>query len=107
MAFANASAIAPSLRYFARVGYFDLKVPFAGFRGDAGSGFCGSAFCVGSHAGKSDVVLERRRLKPVDTRIVENAQMKSSVEIPVSCYQVIEATLFFFNCMCMSFSLRN
>ncbi|XP_015966207.1 plastid division protein CDP1, chloroplastic [Arachis duranensis] len=90
MAFANASAIAPSsLRYFARVGSFDLKVPFSGIHGDVGSGFCGSSFCVGLHAGKSDVVLERRRLKPVDTRIIENAQLKSTVEIPVSCYQLI------------------
>ncbi|MED6181128.1 hypothetical protein PIB30_016657 [Stylosanthes scabra] len=90
MALANASAIAPSsLRYFARVGSFDLKAPFSGIHGDAGSGFCGSSFCVGLHAGKSDVVLERRRLKPVDTLIIENAQLKSTVEIPVSCYQLI------------------
>ncbi|CAL0322313.1 unnamed protein product [Lupinus luteus] len=50
-----------------------------------------SGFFVGSHAGKSDVVLERRRLKTIDTRILENnnTQIKSTFEIPVSCYQLI------------------
>ncbi|XP_061348005.1 plastid division protein CDP1, chloroplastic isoform X2 [Gastrolobium bilobum] len=90
MAFANAAVIAPSSLYgVVRISYCDPKAPLLGSHGDSGSGFCSSAFCVGSHAGKSDVVLERRRLKSVDTRIVENTQMKSTIEIPVSCYQLI------------------
>jgi len=90
MALANAAVIGPSLYSVARI----TKAPFLGSHGEIGSGFCGSAFCVSSHAGKSDVVLERRKLKSGDSsnnnRIVENPQLKSSVEIPVSCYQVIE-----------------
>ncbi|KAJ1390046.1 hypothetical protein SESBI_37762 [Sesbania bispinosa] len=91
MAFANAAAIGPSLYGVARISYCDTKAPLLGSHGEVGSGFCNSAFCVGSHAGKSDVVLERRKLKSVDSnpRIVENSQMKSTVEIPVSCYQLI------------------
>lgn len=94
MALANAVAIRPSLYGVARISYCDTKSPFLGSHGDSGSGFCSSAFCVGSHAGKSEVVLERRKLKFVDnnnnnSRIVENIHVKSTVEIPVSCYQVI------------------
>jgi hypothetical protein len=89
MALANAAVTVPSLYGVSRI----TKVPFLGSNGEISSGFCGSAFCVGSHSGKSDVVLERRKLKSVNNnsnRIVENVQFKSTVEIPVSCYQVIE-----------------
>jgi hypothetical protein len=90
MALANAAVTVPSLYGVSRI----IKVPFLGSNGEISSGFCGSAFCVGSHSGKSDVVLERRKLKSVNNnnsnRIVENVQLKSTVEIPVSCYQVIE-----------------
>jgi len=90
MALANAAGIGPSLYSVTRI----TKAPFFGSHGEIGSGFCGSAFCVGSYAGKSDVVLERRKLKSGDSnsnnRIVENQVLKSTVEIPVSCYQVIE-----------------
>ncbi|KAK7314760.1 hypothetical protein VNO77_33288 [Canavalia gladiata] len=92
MTFANAAAIPPTLCGVVRVSYCDPKVPLVGCsHGEAASGFSGSAFSVGSRAGMSDVVLERRKLKSVDTRIVENTPMKSSVEIeiPVSCYQLI------------------
>ncbi|CAL5184902.1 unnamed protein product [Lathyrus oleraceus] len=88
MALANAAVVGPSLYGASRI----TKAPFLGSHGDAGSGFCGSSFCIGSHAGKSDVILERRKLKSVDNnnnRIVENPHVKSSVEIPVSCYQLI------------------
>lgn len=87
MAFTYAAAIAPSL-YGVRIGYCEVKVPlYVGSHGEANA----ASFCVSSHAGKSDLVLERRKLKKVDTPIVDNAQMKSSVEveIPVSCYQII------------------
>lgn len=94
MALANAALIASSVYCVARFGHCDPKLLSLGSHGDA----AGYGFCVGSHAGKSDVVLERRRLKPVDTRTVENTQMKSTVEIPVSCYQVI-----FFVCVCVCF----
>ncbi|AES76369.2 plastid division protein CDP1 [Medicago truncatula] len=88
MALANAAVIGPSLYSVARI----TKAPFPGSHGEIGSRFCGSAFCVCSHAGKSDVVLERRKLKFGDSnnnRIVENQVLKSTVEIPVSCYQLI------------------
>ncbi|WJX66957.1 hypothetical protein P8452_51460 [Trifolium repens] len=88
MALANAAVTVPSLYGVSRI----TKVPFLGSNGEISSGFCGSAFCVGSHSGKSDVVLERRKLKSVNNnsnRIVENVQFKSTVEIPVSCYQLI------------------
>ncbi|PNX58693.1 hypothetical protein L195_g059317, partial [Trifolium pratense] len=84
MALTNAAVIGPSLYGVARI----TKVPFLGSKGEVASGFC-----VGSHSGKSDVVLERRKLKSVNNnsnRIVENVQLKSTVEIPVSCYQVIQ-----------------
>ncbi|GAU41824.1 hypothetical protein TSUD_299900 [Trifolium subterraneum] len=90
MALTNATVIGPSLYVVARI----TKVPFLGSNGEISSGFCSSAFCVGSHSGKSDVVLERRKLKSVNNNnnsngIVENVQLKSTVEIPVSCYQLI------------------
>ncbi|XP_045814432.1 plastid division protein CDP1, chloroplastic-like [Trifolium pratense] len=83
MALTNAAVIGPSLYGVARI----TKVPFLGSKGEVASGFS-----VGSHSGKSDVVLERRKLKSVNNnsnRIVENVQLKSTVEIPVSCYQLI------------------
>ncbi|MCI61787.1 plastid division protein CDP1 chloroplastic-like, partial [Trifolium medium] len=52
MALTNAAVTGPSLYVVARI----TKVPFLGSHGEVGSGFCGSAFCVGSHSGKSDVV---------------------------------------------------
>ncbi|KAL5081268.1 hypothetical protein RYX36_009689 [Vicia faba] len=90
MALANAAVVGPSLYGVSRI----AKAPFLGSHGDVGSGFCGSSFCIGSHAGKSDVIIERRKLKYVENnnnnnRIVENPLLKSSVEIPVSCYQLI------------------
>ncbi|KAL5142743.1 Plastid division protein CDP1, chloroplastic [Glycine soja] len=87
MAFTYAAPIAPSLYGIARIGYCDQKVSLAGSPGEVNT----SLFCVSSHAGKSDVLFERRKLKSADTRIAENTQMKSSVEIeiPVSCYQLI------------------
>lgn len=96
MALANAAVIGHSPYGVARISYYcePKAPPFLGSHG-----LCGSSFCVGSHAGNSDVVLERRKLKPSDnttTRIVEkNTQMmKSTVEIPVSCYQVIQFAVF-------------
>lgn len=101
MALANAAVVGPSLYGVSRI----TKAPFLGSHGDAGSGFCGSSFCIGSHAGKSDVILERRKLKSVDdnnNRIVENPHVKSSVEIPVSCYQVIKnCFVCCLNCVCV------
>ena len=43
----------------------------------------------------------RERKVKADTRIVENTQMKSSaeIEIPVSCYQVIELAAFVVLCV--------
>lgn len=98
MAFTYAAPIAPSLYGIARIGYCDQKVSLAGSPGEVNT----SLFCVSSHAGKSDVLLERRKLKSADTRIAENTQMKSSVEIeiPVSCYQVIELAAFVVLCVC-------
>lgn len=89
MAFANAAVIGPSLYGVGCI----AKIPLLSSHGEVvGSGFCGSSFCVGSHSGKSDVVLERRKLKSVDknNHVFENSHMKSAVEIPVSCYQVVE-----------------
>ncbi|XP_019436795.1 PREDICTED: plastid division protein CDP1, chloroplastic-like [Lupinus angustifolius] len=89
MALATNTTLIPSSSVYcvARFGSRDLNLPFSGSHGDVGD----SVFCVGSHAGKSDVVLERRRLKPVNTRIVENnnSHIKSTFEITVSCYQLI------------------
>ncbi|CAL0323881.1 unnamed protein product [Lupinus luteus] len=89
MAIATNTTLIPSSSVYcvARFGYRDLNLPFSGSHGDA----VDSVFCVGSYAGKSDVVLERRRLKPVNTRIVENnnSHIKSTFEITVSCYQLI------------------
>ncbi|XP_020212382.1 plastid division protein CDP1, chloroplastic [Cajanus cajan] len=87
MAFAYAAAIAPSLCGVARIGFCDQRPPLLGPHGEAGA----PSFCVSSHAGRSDVALERRKLKSGDARVVENAPTKSSVgvEIPVSCYQLI------------------
>lgn len=97
MAFTYAAAIAPSIYGIARIGYCDQKVSLAGSHGEVNT----TSFCVSSHAGRSDVLLERRKLKLADTRIVENTQMKSSaeIEIPVSCYQVIELAAFVVLCV--------
>lgn len=82
-----AFTFAPSF-YGVRIGYCDVKVPFLGSNFETNA----ASFCVSSHSGKSDVMLERRMLKMVDTRIVENSLTKSTdeIEIPVSCYKVTE-----------------
>lgn len=104
MAFTYAAAIAPSLRGIARIGFCDYKVSLAGSHSEVNS----ASFCVSSRAGKNDVLLERRKLKSADTRVADNAQTKFSVgiEIPVSCYQVIELTALVVLCaFCFSFFL--
>ncbi|KAE9586126.1 hypothetical protein Lalb_Chr24g0398581 [Lupinus albus] len=72
------------------------------------SGAGNSGFCVGSHAVKSDVLIERRRLKPLNTHTVENNNnnnnnlIKPTFEIPVSCFQVIYTTCCcLFLCICL------
>ncbi|KAE9588308.1 hypothetical protein Lalb_Chr22g0353981 [Lupinus albus] len=89
MALATNAALIPSSSVYcvSRFGSRDPNLPFSGSHGDIGD----SVFCVWSHAGNRDLVLERRRLKPVNTRIVENnnTHINSTFEIPVSCYQLI------------------
>ncbi|KAF7820304.1 plastid division protein CDP1, chloroplastic-like [Senna tora] len=99
MAFANAALIVPSLYCVSRFNFSvrhqeDHKVSFSGFPAESSSGFCSSTFCVGSHAKRSDVAIGKRKLNAVDTGIVENAQTKSSVEIPVTCYQGQSSFIF-------------
>lgn len=59
------------------------------------SGIGISRVCVGPHSRKANCAGNlngRWRLRAVDTRIVQNAPPRSSVEIPVTCYQVIGVT---------------
>lgn len=98
MAVTNAALIVPSFYCVSRFNCSvkcqeDRKVSFLGFPSESGSGFCSSTFCsssscVGSHGKRTDIVIGKRRLNAVDTRTVENAQTKSTVEVPVTCYQV-------------------
>lgn len=96
MAVANAALITPSLYCVSRLNFSvknqeEHKISFLGFPAESGScsNFCSSSFCVGSLGRRADFAIGKRRLNAVDTRIVENAQTKSTVDIPVSCYQVI------------------
>ncbi|XP_028786235.1 plastid division protein CDP1, chloroplastic [Neltuma alba] len=94
MAVASAALIAPSLYCISRFNYNvkcqeDHKVFLSDFPAEYGSGFCGSILCIGSQAKRTDIVTGKRRLNAVDTRIVENAQTKSTIEIPITCYQLI------------------
>ncbi|XP_054819249.1 plastid division protein CDP1, chloroplastic isoform X1 [Prosopis cineraria] len=94
MAVANAALISPSSYCISRFNcnircQEDHKVFLSGFPAEPGSGFCSSTFCVGSHAKRTDISSGKRRTNAVDTRIVDNIQTKSTIEIPVSCYQLI------------------
>ncbi|KAJ7970173.1 plastid division protein CDP1, chloroplastic [Quillaja saponaria] len=46
-------------------------------------------FYVGSHSKRTDILTGKLRFNAVDTGIVENVQAKSTIEIPVTCYQLI------------------
>ncbi|KAJ7970162.1 plastid division protein CDP1, chloroplastic-like [Quillaja saponaria] len=46
-------------------------------------------FYVGSHSKRTDILTGKLRFNAVDTGIVENVQTKSTIEIPVTCYQLI------------------
>ncbi|KAI9092559.1 hypothetical protein K1719_027687 [Acacia pycnantha] len=94
MAVASAALVAPSLYSISRFNYNvkcqeDHKVFLPDFPAEYGSVFGSSTFCVGSLAKRTDIATGKRRLNAVDTRIVENAQTKSTIEIPVTCYQLI------------------
>ncbi|OIW12002.1 hypothetical protein TanjilG_16113 [Lupinus angustifolius] len=92
MALPNADPFITSPSFYC-VARFSYCLPFSGPHGDSGAG--NSGFCVGSHAVKSDVLIERTRFKPMNTHSVENNNndynnlIKPTFEIPVSCYQLI------------------
>ena len=88
MAFAKAVLIVPPLYCGSQINSKNQyhKVLFFCFHGKTSSRFCSSMVSIESHAKKTNIMTRKKRFNAIDTRIVENAQTKSSVEIPVTCY---------------------
>ncbi|KAF5445266.1 hypothetical protein F2P56_034331 [Juglans regia] len=67
----------------------DLKVSVLALATAGSSNLGLSRISIGSHLWRSEAHSRRWRSNAVDTRIVQNAPSRTTVEIPVNCYQLL------------------
>lgn len=76
------------INYISNLHKEDHMVPVLTLARAASSRIGASRVSIGSHLRRSELPTRQRRLNAVDTHIVENAPTRTTVEIPVTCYQV-------------------
>lgn len=81
----------------------DLKVSVLALATAGSSNLGLYRISIGSHLWRSETHSRRWRSNAVDTRIVQNAPSRTTVEIPVTCYQVTFSNLSLSTtaCVCM------